>query len=117
VRLALGGHPAPLILRAGGEVEAIGRPGTMLGADLGARLEDAEAELGAGDALVLYTDGVTECKTPTGRFGGERLMALLGRLPGNDAAAVTHAILDATVAAPGHSSSDDVAVLVLRALE
>jgi PAS domain S-box-containing protein len=116
VRLALGGHPTPLLVRAGGEVEPLGRPGTMLGADAHARIEDAEGELRADDALVLYTDGVTECKTPTGRFGGDHLMAVLRDLGGRGAAATTRAVLDATVAAPGHSSADDVAVLVLRAL-
>jgi PAS domain S-box-containing protein len=116
VRLALGGHPAPLVIRTGGEVEPLGESGTMLGADTHARLEDAEGELLAGDALVLYTDGVTECKTPNGRFGGEQLMAVLGGLSGRGAAATTRAVLEATVAAPEHSSADDVAVLVLRCL-
>jgi sigma-B regulation protein RsbU (phosphoserine phosphatase) len=116
VRLALGGHPAPLVVRAGGDVEPLGRPGTMLGADARARLEDTEGELRTGDALVLYTDGVTECKTPTGRFGGEHLMAVLRGLSGKGAAATTRAVLEATVAAPGHASADDVAILVLRAI-
>jgi len=116
VRLALGGHPRPLLVRAGGAVEPLGLPGTMLGADRDVRLQDADAELAEGDALVLYTDGVTECVTPDGRFGFEQLGTLLGGLAATDAAGVTRAVLDATVAAPGHSSSDDVAVLVLRAL-
>jgi PAS domain S-box-containing protein len=116
VRLALGGHPAPLVVRAGGDVEPLGRPGTMLGADARARLEDTEGELRSGDALVLYTDGVTECKTPTGRFGGEHLMAVLRGLSGKGAAATTRAVLEATVAAPSHTSADDVAILVLRVI-
>jgi PAS domain S-box-containing protein len=117
LRLALGGHPRPLHVRAAGGVEPLGQPGTMLGADRDVHLQDAEAELSAGDALVLYTDGVIECKTPAGRYGSEQLIALLGELGERDAAGVTRAILDATVAAPTHSSNDDVAVLVLRALE
>jgi phosphoserine phosphatase RsbU/P len=117
VRLALGGHPRPLLVRAGGAVEPLGRPGTMLGADPDVRLQDAEAELEAGDALVLYTDGVIECKTPAGRFGFEQLAALLGGLGEHDPANITRAVLGATVEALANSSSDDVAVLVLRALE
>jgi sigma-B regulation protein RsbU (phosphoserine phosphatase) len=88
----------------------------MLGVDAAARLEDGEAELGPGDLLALYTDGVTECKTPVGRFGEERLRELLGGLEVADAAGVTQALVDATVEAPEHATSDDVAVLVLRAL-
>jgi PAS domain S-box-containing protein len=117
LRLALGGHPGPLLVRAGGGVEALGRPGTMLGADARAALEDADAELAAGDLLVLYTDGVTECQTPEGRFGSERLAALLGGLHDRDAVAVTRRVAAEVVDAPGHRSGDDVAVLVLRALE
>ena len=117
VQLALGGHPRPLLMRAGGGVEPLGQPGTMLGVDPGVRVPDAEAELLAGDALVLFTDGVIECKTPDGRFGFEQLGALLGRVEASDAAGITRAVLDATVSAPANSSNDDVAVLVLRALE
>jgi PAS domain S-box-containing protein len=115
VRLALGGHPRPLLVRAAGGVEPFGQPGTMLGADRDVRVQDAEADLEEGDALVLYTDGVIECKTPDGRLGFEQLTALLGRAEASDAPGVMRAVLDATVAAPGHTSSDDVAVLVLRA--
>jgi phosphoserine phosphatase RsbU/P len=116
LRLALGGHPGPLLVRAGGGVEALGRPGTMLGAAADARIEDADAELAPGDLLVLYTDGVTECLTPEGRFGSERLTALLGGLNGRDAVTVTRRVAEDVVDAPGHRSGDDVAVLVLRAL-
>jgi phosphoserine phosphatase RsbU/P len=116
VRLALGGHPRPLLMRAAGGVEPLGQPGTMLGVDPGVRVEDAEAELSAGDTLVLYTDGVIECKTPAGRFGFDQLTALLGRAEASDAPSVLRTVLEATVAAPRNSSNDDVAVLVLRAL-
>jgi len=116
VRLGLGGHPRPLLVRAAGGVEPLGQPGTMLGADRVVRVRDAEAELEEGDALVLYTDGVIECQTPDGRFGFERLTALLGGVEVTDAASVMRSVLEATVSAPGNTSSDDVAVLSLRVL-
>jgi PAS domain S-box-containing protein len=115
LRLALGGHPSPLVVRAGGRVEALGRVGTMLGAVEEAQIEDADAELANDDLLVLYTDGITECQTPEGRFGSERLAALLGGLTGQDAASVTRRVAAAVVEETGHRSADDVAVLVLRA--
>jgi len=60
--VACGGHPPPVVLRAGGGGEAIGVPGTLLGVEPEVHLEDSVAQLAPGDALVLYTDGVTEAR-------------------------------------------------------
>src|SRR3954469_8031124 len=54
--VALGGHPLPFILRKNGRVDAVGEPGTLLGALPSPVLADAEADLGVGDSLILYTD-------------------------------------------------------------
>jgi serine phosphatase RsbU (regulator of sigma subunit) len=62
VVVACGGHPPPVVLRAGGSSEAIGVPGTLLGVEPEVHIEDREARLEPGDALVLYTDGVTEAR-------------------------------------------------------
>ena len=70
MRLACGGHPLPLVLRAGGAVEPVGKLGTLLGADVEPVLSDVEVELRGGDLLVLYTDGVTEVRA--GRRGALR---------------------------------------------
>ena len=67
MRLACGGHPLPLVLRAGGAVEPVGKLGTLLGADVEPVLSDVEVELRGGDLLVLYTDGVTEVRGAAGR--------------------------------------------------
>ena len=58
--VASGGHPPPVLLRAGGDAEVVPCPGTLLGVEDDARSFDQEIELGPGDTLVLYTDGVTE---------------------------------------------------------
>jgi PAS domain S-box-containing protein len=60
--VACGGHPPPVVLRAGGAAEVIGVPGTLLGVEPETHIEDREARLDPGDALVLYTDGVTEAR-------------------------------------------------------
>jgi serine phosphatase RsbU (regulator of sigma subunit) len=59
--VACGGHPPPVVLRAGGG-QVAGVPGTLLGVEAEAHLEDHEEHLEPGDALVLYTDGVTEAR-------------------------------------------------------
>jgi serine phosphatase RsbU (regulator of sigma subunit) len=64
VTVACGGHPRPRILRATGLVETIGAPGTLLGAVDDIEVVDRAARLAPGDALILYTDGLTESAAP-----------------------------------------------------
>src|SRR5204862_7468052 len=58
VTVACGGHPLPVAVRADGTTEEVGVPGTLLGLVSQPVLQDAAAELGSGDTLVLYTDGL-----------------------------------------------------------
>ena len=64
--VAVGGHPAPILLRADGRVETIGAGGTLIGLVDDPRLSDARTDLEPGDAILLYTDGVTEAERRTG---------------------------------------------------
>ncbi|MEU4325495.1 PP2C family protein-serine/threonine phosphatase [Nonomuraea dietziae] len=64
VRLASGGHPSALILRAGGHAEFLPTPGGLLVGILpSAPATTAETVLEPGDTLLLYTDGLTEART------------------------------------------------------
>ena len=93
-RLAVssGGHPLPVVLRAGGEVESAGEPGTLLGVVPDPTLSCAEIELFRGDTLVFYTDGITEARTPQGLFGHEGLLRALRTCAGCDAAEIAERI-------------------------
>jgi PAS domain S-box-containing protein len=113
VRLALGGHPPPLVLRADGSVEAPGAFGTILGATPDAVLSDVEIHLAAGDVLVLYTDGVTEAGVRKTPFGQEGLARLLQRLAGEAPEAVVGAVEQAVVEAQPGEPRDDIAVVAL----
>ena len=64
VTFSVGGHPLPLVLRAGGWVDQVGHPGTLLGVLPDPELADHTADLAPGDALVLYTDGLTDAYAP-----------------------------------------------------
>ena len=60
VTACLGGHPPPLLVRADGSLDAVGRPGSLLGLFEDISLHEMHAELGRGDAIALFTDGLTE---------------------------------------------------------
>ena len=113
--LARGGHPPPLLLHDDGSVEELGEPGRAIGIFKDLDLDDLALRLEPGDTLVLYTDGVTEARSPDGTFfGEERLKDLVRNCSGLDAAAVAGGIRDAVLGHRGSSPGDDVAVLVLK---
>ncbi|MFF0379663.1 PP2C family protein-serine/threonine phosphatase [Actinoplanes missouriensis] len=71
------GHPAELFLRDGRALPSLPTPNMLplgLGHMLRRRPQVVEVQLEPGDALVLYTDGITEARDASGAlFGVERL--------------------------------------------
>ena len=59
-----GGHPLPIVVHADGDVEQVGEPGVLLGVEPDISLTDHSVELRPGDAIVLYTDGLTDAFAP-----------------------------------------------------
>ncbi len=57
VQVAVAGHAPPLIRRVDGTVEPVEARGTILGCFEDIDVDTGRAELGVGDALVLYSDG------------------------------------------------------------
>jgi serine phosphatase RsbU (regulator of sigma subunit) len=115
VRLVNGGHPPGLVLR-GDRVEPVVVPGALVGVFPDLRLDETEIRLAAGDSLLLYTDGVTEARSPAREFfGSERLEAVLSSFAGHDADAVADGILAEVSAFQDGRLRDDVAILVVQA--
>jgi serine phosphatase RsbU (regulator of sigma subunit) len=111
--LACGGHPLPLVLRAGGLVEPVGQLGTLLGADVEPELTDVEVQLAPGDLVVFYTDGVTEVRAARRELFGHRDLALLlSACAGLPADVVAQRVQDAVLDAAEQRPRDDIAVLV-----
>jgi len=114
LRLALGGHPVPMVLRASGAVEPVGIPGTLLGLVQRAGADDTSAVLAAGDTLLLYTDGVTEAGAPK-VWTPEDLAAAIGRASHGSAQEVVDHVAAEALAGREAPPRDDMAMLALRA--
>lgn len=68
------GHNPALVVRKDGGVERLDAHGLPLGLFPAQSYASGSVTLGAGDLLVLYTDGITEAANPSGdEFGVERL--------------------------------------------
>ena len=113
--VARGGHPAPLLLRAGGSVEPIDPPGKALGVFPDPELGDRTVRLERGDAAVFYTDGVEEARGPDGSIFGEgRLRDFVRSCAGLEAPALAEGLKEIVLDYGGGQPRDDLAVLVLR---
>jgi serine phosphatase RsbU (regulator of sigma subunit) len=74
----------------------------------------AQATLGAGDVLLLYTDGVTEARGPAGFFGTERIVSLLGNRPHVDVGDLADEVLKEVTDYASTALGDDVAILAVE---
>ncbi|MEN3282336.1 MAG: hypothetical protein V7607_3476 [Solirubrobacteraceae bacterium] len=116
--VARGGHPPPFLVAASGGTEAVGTPGPLLGAFEESTWEERVVEAGPGDALVFYTDGVTDTRGEDGElFGQDRLEELLDTAAALDADELASRIDGAVQAFERGQQRDDVAMLVVRSGE
>jgi PAS domain S-box-containing protein len=117
ITLAVGGHPSPMVLRADGTTEAIEGSGDLIGVVSDPAVADVEVELATGDALVLYTDGVTERHAGDRFFDEEGLASVLSRCTGFTAPVLAERIETASRAYVEDAPRDDLAIVVVRAPE
>ena len=110
VRIAVAGHPPPLLVD-GDQVEEVAASDPVLGAFADVRWRIVECPLGPGQQLVMITDGIIEAEGTDGRFGEERLRAQLAGA-GNPA----HAVQRLEVALHSFTAGaldDDAAILAI----
>ena len=115
LRYCNAGHNPPYLLRAAGGRETLKATGIPFGIDADLPYRVAETVLAPGDALFLFSDGITEAFDPAGDiFGEARLEAALENSRGRSATTLVADILAATAEfAAGGEQSDDITCLAL----
>jgi sigma-B regulation protein RsbU (phosphoserine phosphatase) len=117
VRFATAGHEPPILVRTGAQPAPLQTEGgRVLGLIEFGNYPSSTITLTAGDALLMYTDGVSEARDPeAGFYGPERLLAVASRHAADDAAAMTGGLLEDVQAFAGTApQSDDITILTLK---
>jgi len=110
------GHYPPILIRADGSVERLEPGGPVLGVMADASYEQGRALIGAGDRLVLFTDGITEARDRAdAEFGEARLIALAVENRACSAPALQARLAEAFALFTGGSFQDDATLIVLAA--
>ncbi len=113
-RLCLAGHPKPFVVRAAtGEVEQMGRAGTLLGVVPEVDLAVVTFDLRPGDLIVLFTDGLIEARRDGEQFGNHGVREVLASCAGLSPGQVISALEEAVTIFGRGEPRDDMAILVL----
>jgi serine phosphatase RsbU (regulator of sigma subunit) len=114
LQYASAGHDPPIVRRASGTIELLTRTGVVLGLFEELQMKETTITLGSGDAVVLYTDGVTEAWNPRDEnYGDSRLTAAITAAPGKADELLAHVEADLNAFAEGTPQQDDVTFLIL----
>lgn len=114
LRYVNAGHNYPLLRRADGTLVELSEGGLPVGIMEHAPYAQGEARLGPGDALLLFSDGITEALDGQRReFGDERLQALWrGLAPSTPFAAIDQVMTQVGQFRGAAEQNDDMTVVV-----
>ena len=108
------GHNAPILVRQDGSLLRLREGGPILGEFPDAPFEQATVPFGAGDRLLIFTDGVSEALGPGDvEFGEPRLEALLKESRGVSAAELRRRVLSAVHEFRDRPLQDDATLLIV----
>jgi CHASE2 domain-containing sensor protein len=111
------GHNYPMLCRADGQVDELKEGGLFLGPFPQGSWEDYRIQLGAGDVLLLYTDGVTEAeiKKTEEQYGEDRLKRFLSENRTHTAEQMHQGLVKALEDFTGSKLfDDDVTILTMK---
>ncbi len=112
------GHPPPYLFgpQPGDTARPLSKTGMGLGVIDTATWMQAKVQIGPGEVLVLYSDGVTDAQNGQGAsFGDEGLQATMQDNLGSSAQEIQKAFLSAIEAFVGDANQvDDVTLMVIR---
>ena len=113
LRFACAGHPPPVLLEAAGEARLLwqGRSRPLWVDERAQARPEAQCKIGAGDTIVLYTDGLIEDRARPGEDGLARLLDAMGERGAEPLQNLVETLTDALVY---RSHADDVCVLAAR---
>ncbi len=115
---ASAGHEPPILRRANGDFETLEPTGLVLGAAPGMPYEEAAVHLRRGDGMLLFTDGLSEARTPEGAFLDEAgVMRELTMCKDCAPDEVADKILAAVRAYSNNRLTDDTALLWIECAE
>jgi serine phosphatase RsbU (regulator of sigma subunit)/PAS domain-containing protein len=114
VVLASAGHPGPALVRPDGRVDVLGGGGLPLGLFPDADSHVDKLELGEGDLLFFYSDGVTDARSPEMRYFEDSLADELAGLAGRSAADTARMIQSRVTSFSRDELRDDLTILVAK---
>jgi len=115
LRYANCGHYAALLLRHDNTLETLDSTSTVLGLFPQWECSIEERQLGPGDILALYTDGITESFDDAGaEFGEKRLIAALRRNRKLNSNALVGAIVEEVQRFSPGEQHDDITLIVAK---
>ena len=112
---ALAGHPPPILLDEGRDLDQPSTPGPPLAVAQDFRVTSHSATLEPGAGVLLYTDGIIEARRGHDFYGTERLHQAVAAAPGADPTTIVEAIRDDMQSFAGTAFNDDVCMLAIRA--
>jgi sigma-B regulation protein RsbU (phosphoserine phosphatase) len=115
LRYVRAGHVPPYLRRSDGSVERLGQHGgPPLGFTEDAVYKPADTAFGAGDAILVLTDGFTEAADPSGElFGDDRVASYMAQVDPRDPDLLPTLVRRVRDFEAGRPPSDDMAALVL----